>query len=275
MKKLFTVFLIIVFYSTSWGTTIFVGVDSDIIVIWEYWKFEDGIKTNEVFIYNPTDKEISIEFKKYHYKKQNWFKRLFSKNSLLKIKSLKAGDYLLYKQFRSTVMGRSNGTIEVLVNDEKIGLYGGTKKSNMPIGKIQNGIIINQLFNNGQNLFYETVYNQLKFNENSELNAEIKYVDTTFSKMGFPLPGNNNDDEIVLNIIGVDNLNVEKNKDYQFIVSSAGKTGILRLNFANNKSKMRISQLMCNFKATYSEGLTRFCIPKNISFEEASRYYED
>ena len=258
--------------ASLWSTSIFVGVDANKIVIWEYWKFVDGVAQNEVFIYNPTDEDISIEFRKYHYKKQNWIQKLFTKNCLMKIEQLKAGDYILYKHFRSKVISKSNGTIRVLVNGKRIGLYGITPKSRMPVPLLEKGIIINQQLNNGRNLMFETVYDRLKFEPGTTLNAKIQYVDSTFTRMGFPGHGENNPDDIEFEMLEVDKLQVEKTLEHQFMISSIGEKGSMRMNFSNKKPKKRISQFICYFKSRYSEGSQRFCIPNEIDFGDNEKY---
>ena len=276
MKQILACTLIIVFNSTLWGTTIYVGVNIDKIVILEYWKFENGIETNEVVIYNPTEEEISIEFKKYNYKKQNWLKRLFTRNTLLKVKKLESGDYFIYEKFRSNVMNKSNGTVEVVINDIEIGLYGISRNSKKPISKLQNGIVVNQQINNGRNLIYEMVYNQLNFNSAKTLNVEIKFNDPKFQKMGFPLSKNNNeyynDDKIEFEIIEASNLNVEKEESFKFIISYKDHPGSIKLVLSNNKSNKRISQYYCYFKTTNGEGYKRLFTPNFVKFNDHSKY---
>lgn len=272
MKQLLTIILIVIFNSTLWSTTIFVGVDSEKIVIWEYWKFEQGIGTNETLIYNPTDEVINVEFKKYHFKKQNWLQRLFTKNCLLKVKTLKPGDYILYKDFRSKIMSKSNGTIEVFINEKRIGLYGITKKSKVPSSKIQEGIIINQQLNSGRDLVFETVYNQLIFPKNSELNAEIKFVDSTFRKMGFPFLGDKNSDEITFNVIDIDNLTIEESSDYKLKFSSTGNLGRLKVTFTNTKSKTRTARFQCFYATMNASGSILFYIPIWLDFSDINKY---
>ena len=273
MKLLLTSFLLLAFNAASWSTSIFVGFDANKLVIWEYWRFEEGVGQNEIFIYNPTDEDISIEFRKYHYKKQNWIQKLFTKNCLLKIERLKAGDYILYKDFRSKVIGKAKGTIRVLVNNKRIGLYGITSKSRTPMTKIQEGIIVQQKMNNGRDLMYETVYNQLKFDPGSPLNAKINYVDSNFTRMGFPLPGENNPDNIEFKISEVDKLEIENSTEYQFMVSGRGEKGSMLINFTNKKPKRRISQFICFFKASNSEGTQWFCLPNDIDFSDFTKFY--
>ncbi|MDF1696695.1 MAG: hypothetical protein P1U56_12715 [Saprospiraceae bacterium] len=274
MRQLLLVVLSLLFITSAWSRTVFVGLNSKEIVIMEYWKFEDGIGSHEALIYNPTDTVQDIEFRKYHYNTQNWVQRLFSRNKLYQIKGLQSGEYVLYKDFRSNIMDKSSGTIEVHINKKKVGLYGVNIHPKRPDHTCKEGIIINQSVNRGQDLLFEAIYDQLTFDQDTELAVEIKYIDTSFQEMVFPLPGDDNPDSIQMDLIDSNDLMVMKTIVYAFKVFREEELGRLKVAFSNINSKTRLAGFTSNFTSRNAIGFIRFYLPYWLDFNDADRYIE-
>jgi hypothetical protein len=274
MKKVILILTLLVNLNILWCSTLGVGVNSDKVVIWEYWKVSDGKANNEMLIYNPTNSYIHVVFRKWYHIREGEPERIYTEEDvLLRIKRLNPNNYVLFDAATSEIRELHKGLIEVFVNDKSAGLYDMSVKNEPPKAKIKNGIIINQTSNVGILFQYEIIYETLHFKKNKNFRARVEYLNENFYSSGFPKGKELNPHNIGLADIKFSELKLVSMENFDISFASTGTIGCFEVTFTNLNSKRKIQQRSFNHMIDKGTGQTiGFNIPNNVYFTKKGKY---
>jgi len=269
MKKAIFISIGILLHLSTWCSQVAVGIDSDKLIVLEYWKLEQEIASNKVMLYNPTNKTIQVKLKLWHSNKQNILEKLITKNVVFKNKTIKPHQYKILNLANKTAIKRHKGLglIQFFVNGESAGLYQYKSKRKIPNHIIDEGIVINRAPNSGGKLMYEILYRQLEFNNEAEISAEVRYLDNKFYRSYFHKGKDYNPFGIGIRIQEYENLILSKTvlSDVELIPKE--QIGYFKVIFSGFQNKERVIQR--NFSHMINEGTGRtiaFTIPRKIRF---------
>jgi len=274
MKKAISILILILISKNVWCSQIAIGVDRSKVIIWEYWKFIDGVGNNEMMILNPTKENIEVIFRKWYRKKKDEPERVYTEGDiLLRAKKIKPNQYLQFENAAKEIREIHRGLIEVLINGKKVGLYDLARKEKEPNTKIKKGIIINQRSNTGGYLQYEIIYERLKFKINEKRKVKVSYIKKEFEKSGFVKGEKYNPHNIGIDKVIVSNLKIGNNENYDVNFESTGILGAFEVEFTNLTGKRRITQRNFYHGITKGRGQTiAFNIPNRICFDKKRKY---
>jgi len=269
MKKVILILIGILFHLSARCSQVAVGVDSDKLIVLEYWKFEQEIVSNKVMLYNPTNKTIQVKLKIWHSKKQSFLEKLITKNVVFRNKTIKPHQYKILNLADKIAVKRLKGLglIQFFVNGESAGLYQYKSKMKNPNYSIDKGIVINRAPNSGGILMYDILYRQSEFNNEDEIIAEVRYLDNKFYRSSFHKGKGYNPFRIGIRIEEYENLNLNKTVTSDVEITPKEQIGYFKVIFSDFENKGRITQR--NFSHMINEGTGRtiaFVIPRKIRF---------
>ena len=271
MKKKILLMLLLI----SWNpllsmTSTAVGVNNSEVVILEYWKFENGKSTNDMLIYNPTNTDISVVFKKRTH--NNSFLR---KDTLFSVQRIKPNDYVLVHKISDKFGKLDERYSEVFVNDKYAGLYIVENKKTVPINKIKDGIIINQTSNLGQYHQFEIIYERLNFKGDQPQSIDIVFGESEFQTLSFSKGAVYNPWNINFTNIKTEKLNIIQEENYDLFLTSTGEKGSLKLTLNNSNTKKKLIDRIfhCRYAGEIAMGFLIFKF-NDIDFGSKSKYHE-
>ena len=267
MKKVILITIGILIHTTSWCSQIPIGIDSEKLIVWEYWKFQGDKVSNNVLLYNPTNKTIRVKLKKWHWNKQNFFEKLFTRNIIFGNKTIKPNEYKILNLADRGTIKRHKGLVQFFVNKESAGIYRFKSKRKTPKNIIDKGIVINRAPNSGVELKYEIIYHQLEFNKEEELLAEVHYLENKFYRSSFHNGKDYNPFEIVVKIRECENLELSKTTASDVEIAPKEKIGNFKVVFTGFRDDRRVTQRNFSHMTNEGNGITiSFNIPRKIKF---------
>lgn len=274
MVRVLSILILILLSTTVWCSQIGVGVDMNKVVIWEYWKFEDGLPNHELLIFNPSKEGMKVVFRKWYQRKDGEPERIYTnKDVLLRTKRIRPNNYVQFATAVQEMRGLHRGLIEVLVNGQSAGLYDLDSGLDVPLANIENGIVITRRSNVGNGLQYEIIYMGLDFERNAPRSAKVYYLEADFYSSGFIKGGKYNPFNIKIENVSVDNLVIGNRADFDLDLVATGVLGSFEVEFKNFDFKARIVHRDFNYMINAGTGQTiAFNIPVDICFDNKRKY---
>ena len=244
MKKIIILALLLISWNTLLSSSSKAGgVNSSKVVILEYWRFENGKSSNEMIIYNPTESIIEVIFKK----RTNNNSDLKS-DTLHTIQRIKPNNYVLLHEISDKFRKLHEDHIQVLINGKYAGVYTVGEKINAPLTKINKGIIINQLANNGSEQPFEIIYEELNFKGSQSQNIEIVFGESKFHSVSFNKGEDYNPESIDFTNIKAEKLNIVQKDNYDLFLTSTGEIGNLKLTLNSSSTKKKLKGRLLHFR---------------------------
>lgn len=274
MKKVITALVFLICNNPLWCSQVVIGLDSDKIIIWEYWKFDEGLENHEMMIFNPSGEKVDVVLRKWYPKAENMPAREYlASDVFLSVDQLKPNDYRLFDDPTPRMRKYYSGLIEVLVNGEFAGLYALTRTPKPPVNKIEDGIVINQSTNIGEYYPYEIIYESLQFKRNSNPGVKVLFPQEHFFGAGFIEGEKFNPDKIGLEGVAASNVEIVAKEGFDVYCVPTSKGGFLALSFVISGEAARILQRNFQYQATESGGQTiAFIVPQCVRFDRRRKY---
>ena len=274
MKNIFIALVFLICNNPLWCSQVVIGVDSDKIIIWEYWKFDQGLENHEMMIFNPSEEKVDVVLRKWYPKVENMPAREYlASDVLLSIDQLKPNDYRLFDDPTLVMRTNYSGLIEVLVNGEFAGLYALTRTTKPPVSKIEDGIVVNQSANIGEYYPCEIIYESLQFKRNSNRRVKVLFPQEHFFGAGFMKGEKFNPDEIGLENVTTSDVEVVAKEDFDVYFAPTSEGGFFTLRFLVEGKVQRIQQRNFQYQATERGGKTiAFIVPQCVRFDQRRKY---
>jgi hypothetical protein len=274
MKKIITALVFLICNNPLWCSQVVVGVDSDKIIIWEYWKFDLGLENHEMMIFNPSGEKVDVVFRKWYPQEENMPAREYlASDVLLRIDHLKPNDYALFDDPTPRMRKHYRGLIEVLINGESAGLYSLARTANAPANKIKEGIVINQIANVGSYHPYEIIYESQRFKRNTNPRVKVVFSQEHFLGAGFNSGDKFNPEGIELEDITTFNLEVVPKEGYNVYFVPTSKDGYFELSFVVQEKLPRVLKRNFFYQNTEKRGQgINFIIPLRVRFDRRRKY---